>query len=407
MFLGELADRLQHRKPGPPRRPVGDEQRLAHQRIQQIQNGVVVGAIESGDRAGTLEVESTGEHRTPLQQRLLGVVEQVVGPRHRVAQRLVAFQPAPRADQQPEPVIETIPHLARPSSTPSARPPTRWPTGSRRGGGRSPPPRRPHQPWPARSAGPRCGRVRRTAPPPRSRCPHRTSSEGTGHNCSSATPNPSRLVANIRTVAECARIASTRSAAASRTCSQLSNTNNRTLPSNAAATLTRLTALARLLGDAQHRGHRVGHRRRIADRGQFEKPDAVRELVGQPRRDFGRQAGLADPAHPGQRHQPMSLHRLLHLGQFGFAPDEARRWRPQVSRCRIERLQGRKLRSAGRRPGPGTSRPGLAMSRNRRGPKVNQVDSAEQTRCRRRSSRIWPPCPAAITRAARFSTAPK
>ena len=172
--------------------------------------------------------------------------------------------------------------------------------------------------------------------------PARTSSEGTSHNCSSATPNPSRLVANTLTVAECARIASTRSAAASRTCSQLSNTNNRTLPSNAAATLS-ATALARLLGDAQHRRDRVGHRRRIGDRGQFEKPDAVRELVGQPRRNFGRQAGLADPAHPGQRHQPMSLQRLLHLGQFCFASDEARRLRAQVSRCRVERLKGRKL----------------------------------------------------------------
>ena len=67
--------------------------------------------------------------------------------------------------------------------------------------------------------------------------PARTSSEGTSHNCSSATPNPSRLVAKTLTVAECARIASTRSAAASRTCSQLSNTNSRTRPSNAAATL--------------------------------------------------------------------------------------------------------------------------------------------------------------------------
>ena len=33
--------------------------------------------------------------------------------------------------------------------------------------------------------------------------------------------------------------------------------------------------------DAQHRRDRVGHRRRIGDRGQFEQPDAVRELVGQ------------------------------------------------------------------------------------------------------------------------------
>jgi hypothetical protein len=45
-----------------------------------------------------------------------------------------------------------------------------------------------------------------------------------------------------------------------------------------------------LLGDAQHR--------RIGDRGQFENPDAVRELVGQAHRNFGRQAGLTDPPTP-------------------------------------------------------------------------------------------------------------
>ncbi len=115
--------------------------------------------------------------------------------------------------------------------------------------------------------------------------PAPTSSEGTSHSCSSATPSPSRLVAKILTVAECARMASIRSAAASRTCSQLSNTSNRTLPSSAAATLL-AHALARLLGDAQHRRHRVGHRRRIGDRGQFENPDAVGELIGQLRRDL-------------------------------------------------------------------------------------------------------------------------
>ena len=66
-------------------------------------------------------------------------------------------------------------------------------------------------------------------------------------------------------------------------------------------------ALARLLGDAQHRRDRVGHRRRIGDCGQFENPDTVGEFIGQPRGDFHCQAGLADPAHTGQRHQPMCL----------------------------------------------------------------------------------------------------
>jgi hypothetical protein len=89
LLLGELADRLQHRIPGPPRRPVGHQQRLAHQGIEQIQGGEVIIGTHGG--AGTLQVESPGEHRTPLQQRFLRVIEVVVGPRHGVAQCLVAF----------------------------------------------------------------------------------------------------------------------------------------------------------------------------------------------------------------------------------------------------------------------------------------------------------------------------
>ncbi len=68
--------------------------------------------------------------------------------------------------------------------------------------------------------------------------PPLTFSEGTDHNCSSPTSSRSRLVARIRTLVDWARIASIRSAAASRTCSQLSNTSNRTRPSSAAATLS-------------------------------------------------------------------------------------------------------------------------------------------------------------------------
>ena len=65
-----------------------------------------------------------------------------------------------------------------------------------------------------------------------------TSKGGTGQSCSSLTLRPSRLVARIFTVSECVRTASIMSAAASRTCSQLSNTSSRERPSNAAATLS-------------------------------------------------------------------------------------------------------------------------------------------------------------------------
>ena len=94
--------------------------------------------------------------------------------------------------------------------------------------------------------------------------------------------------------------------------------------------------LTRLLGDAQHRCYRVGHRRRISHRSQLENPHPVGEVIGQLRGDFGGQAGLAHPAHSGQRHKPMSLQRRLHLVEFGLTPDEAAGGRPQVPRTAIQ-----------------------------------------------------------------------
>jgi hypothetical protein len=123
----------------------------------------------------------------------------------------------------------------------------------------------------------------------------------------------------------------------------LSNTNNRTLPSSAAATLS--ATFAGLLGDAQHCGHRVWYCCRICDSGQVEKPDTVWELIGQTRGDLGREASLADPAHPGQRDQPMRLHRVLQLGGLGLPPDEARGLRPQIPRRHIDCPQRRKVRA--------------------------------------------------------------
>src|ERR1700736_4222511 len=121
--------------------------------------------------------------------------------------------------------------------------------------------------------------------------PELTSSDGTRHNCSSLTPTPSRLVARIVTVAEAARIASTRSATLSTTCSQVSNTSSRDRPSNA---------------EGAHSAS-VLSRSWVGARCQLETPDPVGKLIGQVPRYLHCEAGLADPAHPGQRHQPMSL----------------------------------------------------------------------------------------------------
>ena len=123
-------------------------------------------------------------------------------------------------------------------------------------------------------------------------------------------------------------MASIRSAAASSTCSQLSNTNNRTLPSKRGG--HRLAhGLARLLGDAQHRSHRVGHRRRIGDGGQFEKPDAVRKFVGQSRRDFGASRVLPTPPTPVNVTSRCEANRRFDFGDLRIASDEA--GRPQVA----------------------------------------------------------------------------
>jgi hypothetical protein len=50
------------------------------------------------------------------------------------------------------------------------------------------------------------------------------------------------------------------------------------------------------------------------------KTDTIGKFIGQARRDLGGQSGLADPAHTSQRHQPMLMERLYHLGDLGLRP---------------------------------------------------------------------------------------
>ncbi len=178
-----------------------------------------------------------------------------------------------------------------------------------------------------------------------------TSSDGTGQSCSSFSRSPSRLVARIFTVSERAKIASIMSAAASSTCSQLSNTNSRERPSNAAATLS-ARLMPGLLGDAEYRRDSLGHRGRIADCGQLDDPYAVGVGVGRAGGDFQRQSCLADSTDAGQCHQPVFLERGCQLREFGLPPDEARGWVLEVAGRRIECLQRWKL-------GPKTCRPNL------------------------------------------------
>ena len=162
LLLGELADRLQHRKPGPPamtgRRPAATcaparraDPGWRSRRGRRIRpprrrfGGRIRRRTPNTAPAASFPRRRGGRRTTPPRGAACGGVpaRAVIRP---------AAGTGDRDDHGPR----------WPSSTPSARPPTRWPAVSRRGVGRSPPPRPPHQLWPSRSAGPHSGRVRRT-----------------------------------------------------------------------------------------------------------------------------------------------------------------------------------------------------------------------------------------------------
>jgi hypothetical protein len=115
LLLGELTDGLQHRIADPSRPPIGNEQRPAHQGIEAIQDHVVVRVIETGYSAGALEVKSAREHRTPFQQRRLGVI----------ASRIAS---ASASHRRVEPSTSVKRNVTTPEGAPAAHTPAEWHT---------------------------------------------------------------------------------------------------------------------------------------------------------------------------------------------------------------------------------------------------------------------------------------
>ena len=126
------------------------------------------------------------------------------------------------------------------------------------------------------------------------------SSDGTDHSCSSATSSRSRLVAKIRAVAGTGEDGLDQ---VGRGVAHVLAVVEHQQPDPAFQRGGHALGhgLARLLGNAQHRGHRIGHRRRIGDRRQFEKPNTVREFIGQIGRDLQRPAWSCRPHLPRSR----------------------------------------------------------------------------------------------------------
>ena len=105
----------------------------------------------------------------------------------------------------------------------------------------------------------------------------------------------------------------------------------------------RLTGLRR---DPQHLRDRPQHHVVMGERRQVDQPHPVRVVRQHVRADLDREAGLADAADAGQRHQTMLTQQPPHLDDLAVATHERRQLQRQIRRCRRQRPQRRKLAAA-------------------------------------------------------------
>ncbi|KOG90347.1 hypothetical protein ADK38_09305 [Streptomyces varsoviensis] len=86
------------------------------------------------------------------------------------------------------------------------------------------------------------------------------------------------------------------------------------------------------VGQPQRLRDRVVHQRRVVDGGQLDQPHAVAEAILHSRRRVRREAGLADAADAGHRHQPGVVQLPGQCGEFALPPDESIELRGEVAR---------------------------------------------------------------------------
>lgn len=90
-----------------------------------------------------------------------------------------------------------------------------------------------------------------------------------------------------------------------------------------------------LVGQPQRPGHGVFQQPGIAHGGQLHQPDTVAVPFLQKCGGAGDQPGLADAAHPGDRHQPGLLQRPRQRGQLALAAHEAVQLGGEIARTRV------------------------------------------------------------------------
>ncbi len=198
-------------------------------------------------------------------------------------------------------------------------------------------------------------RVRRTG-----RRPHSASSDrAPATPARRQRPSPSRLVAKILTVADCPRMASTRSAAASSRCSQLSNTRSRTLPSSAAATdSVRVLPGCWVMPSTAATASGTAAGSVTAASSKSHTPSGNSSVSCAATSSASRV--LPTPPTPVKVTSRCARSAVFDLTDLRIAPDEARRRGSQIARAGVERPQWRKLLTQVRCPAPETARPGSA-----------------------------------------------
>ena len=236
VLLRVLPDGLQQPVPRLAAGRVGLHEGACHQAREQLEDVGPVDDAAGGHGFGGIEREAPGEHAQPVEHPSLGLVEQVVRPVDRGAERLVALgRAALAAREQAEALVEALGELGRREH----RDPCRGELDRER-----------HAVESSAHLRDRGGvaLVDREAGPHRLRPldeePHRvarrdlvdvarsasgTSSEPTARIRSPGSPSPSRLVARTRTPGHSRTIVPTSAATGRSRCSQLSSTTRRSL----------------------------------------------------------------------------------------------------------------------------------------------------------------------------------
>ena len=357
-FLPELAQGLRQPVPGHARAMLGGQDRLAGQRGQQVQHLSGGQPVIGADALGRVQLEPAGEHRQPRPQQPLRLAAQLITPLDRGPQRLLpgrarAAAPGQQAQPVAQPGVDLLrgqhPGLRRgqldgqrqpvqPAADPGHRRTVRLGHREPRHHLRGPLGEQPHRrehPQPCRRQ--RLARLRHRQ---RRHRQHHLAVDNQRFPAGGQHPQPGRrpqqqvrqLGGGVHQVLAVIQ-------------------HQQQLPAREVAGQRRLRRKAGPVLQAQRARDRVGHQRLLPQLVQPDQPHPAGKRPSQLGGGPQRQPGLADPADPGQRHQPGPGQQPPDLGQLTAAAGEAGQLGRQIPRYARSRCHD-------------TSAPGISRKRS-------------------------------------------